>query len=176
MGMGKHKRIFHFPEQCTPHIHLRSISLKIEGCNSIPEELVEASHLINKRKFKKAFLLVESCFNRNQYNLTVRIRYADLLLLAGKKEKALSLFNMHRDLAKAFPEERSFFLEDYVGFLSFLGHLTLQENTWEAAEEYHYLLYRLAPEDRRTKLLGRKLRKQYSIFARIKKYFSVAVK
>jgi|GEM_PF-2761852 len=169
--MRKNKAKFLFPEQKTAHLDLRSVSLLLDHPPKLPDALFEASRLISKRRLRKAFRLVEKCFKENPYNISLRIRYADCLLVQRRKEEALSLFNGYRDLTKAFPDAHSFFLEDYVAFFSFLGHLSLLEKNTEAAEEYHYLLYRLAKNDTRTMFLAKKIKGTQSIMSRLKNYF-----
>lgn len=167
--MRKHKKKYTLPSQKTANIALEEVVLRWDVKKIYPEILHEVHALLTKKKYKKGLLLLSQAYQKHPDSIPVRVRYIDMLLHQGKRKEALENIGNCRDLALLYPDRSWFDIDDYIAFLSFLGHLAVDEDGEDAATEYHYIMHALAPNDARTRYLARKIKKMTSRWAVFKK-------
>jgi len=96
---------------------------------------------------ERADEVIEENYRRNPDYLFARVNHAETCFRDGDLEGAAEALGGARDLPDLYPHRRRFHVSEVVGFTYALGRYHLETGNWDAADDCHKLLHRVAPED-----------------------------
>jgi tetratricopeptide (TPR) repeat protein len=102
--------------------------------------------------------VIEESYRRNPDYLFARVNHAEICIRDGDLEGAAEALGGALDLQALYPHRKQFHISEVVGFTYAVGCYHLKTGNWEAADDCHLLLHRVAPGDRMTESLCRRMR------------------
>ncbi|HEX8693830.1 MAG TPA: hypothetical protein VF746_15515 [Longimicrobium sp.] len=109
---------------------------------------------------------IEENYRRNPDYLFARVNYAELCLRDGDLEGCLQALGERLDLQALYPHRRRFHISELTGFTYAVGLYQLKTGDRDAARSSLELLRLVAPGDRATKALERRLHPVRFLFRR----------
>jgi len=150
-----------------PRRNLKKTKELFETFPTVPEvALLHAYALIINRKTKKADRVIEEAHKSHPDHLLLKINYGDQLLRTKKLDDLSALFSHKTDLKDLYPEKRAFYIAEFRGFMTLMGHFHLQKGEQEMAICYHYLASKVDPDHPSTRFLGKKIYNNKKLFSK----------